>query len=45
MSGMEPTTTIQISRENRERLASFGKAGESMNDALSCVLDLAEAKE
>jgi len=40
---MEPTTTIQVSRENRERLAAFGKAGESLNDALSTALATAEA--
>lgn len=38
----EPITTIQISRENRDRLANFGRAGESLNDALTRILDLAE---
>jgi hypothetical protein len=35
-------TTIEVSRENRDRIAAFGKAGESLNDALSRVLDKAE---
>ena len=35
-------TTIEVSRTNRERIASFGKAGESLNDALSRILDVAE---
>lgn len=38
----EPITTIQISRKNRDRLAAFGQAGESLNDALSHVLDIME---
>lgn len=41
----EPITTIQITRENRERLATFGTAGESLNDALSRALDLAESRQ
>ena len=40
----ESHTTIEVSRENRDRIASFGKAGESLNDALSRALDMAEAK-
>lgn len=40
----ESITTIQVSRENRDRLAAFGLAGESLNDALSHVLDLAEVR-
>ncbi len=39
----EPITTIQVSRENRDRLAAFGRAGESLNDALSSALDIAES--
>jgi len=38
----ESHTTIEVSRENRDRIASFGKAGESLNDALSRILDVAE---
>ena len=38
----EPITTIQVSRENRDRLAAFGLAGESLNDALSRILDNAD---
>jgi hypothetical protein len=37
-------TTIEVSRTNRERIAAFGKAGESLNDALSRILDLVEKK-
>lgn len=36
-------TTIEVSRENRDRIAAFGKAGESLNDALSLALSLAES--
>ena len=35
----ESITTIQVSRENRDRLSAFGKAGESLNDALTKILD------
>jgi hypothetical protein len=38
----ESHTTIGVSRVNRDRIAAFGKAGESLNDALSRILDLAE---
>jgi hypothetical protein len=38
----EPITTIQVSRKNRDRIAAFGNAGESLDDALSRILDLAE---
>lgn len=38
----ENTINIRVSRENRIRLAEFGKAGESFDDALGRVLDLAE---
>ncbi len=38
----EPITTIQVSRTNRNRLAAFGQAGESLNGALSRVLDTIE---
>ena len=36
------STTIQISRDARDRLAKFGQAGDSMNDALLVVLNIAE---
>ena len=39
------TTTISVSRQNRERLASFGKAGEPLDAALDRVLKFAEAKD
>lgn len=35
---MKGYTTIMVSKENRYKLANFGKAGESLNDALSVVL-------
>jgi hypothetical protein len=38
----ESHTTIEVSRVNRDRIAAFGKAGESLNDALSRALDYAE---
>lgn len=34
-------TAVWVSRENRDRLANYGKAGESLNTALDRVLDLA----
>ena len=37
------STTIWVTVENKDRLADFGKAGESMNTVLGRVLDLAEA--
>jgi hypothetical protein len=37
-------TTIAVSNENRDRLAKFGVANETMNDALGRVLDIAEKK-
>jgi hypothetical protein len=40
----EPITTIQVSRKNRDRIAAFGEAGESLNDALSRALDRAESQ-
>ena len=42
VKGMSLATTIKISKENRERLANFGKAGESLNTALDKVLSMAE---
>ena len=36
------STTIQVSRDARDRLARFGQAGDSLNDALLAVLNLAE---
>ena len=36
------STTIQVSRDARDRLSRFGKAGDSMNDALLVVLNIAE---
>jgi len=41
----EPITTIQVSRKNRGRLAKFGNAGESLDDALSRLLDFAEVRK
>ena len=35
-------TTITVSRDNRDRLAKFGDVGESFDDALGRVLDMAE---
>jgi hypothetical protein len=40
----EPITTIQVSRKNRDRIAAFGNAGESLDDALSRALDRAEIR-
>lgn len=36
------STTIQVSRDARDRLAKFGQAGDSLNDALLTVLNIAE---
>jgi hypothetical protein len=36
------TTTISVSRDTRDRLAKFGRAGDSLNDALMAVLNIAE---
>ena len=36
------STTIQVSRDARYRLSKFGKAGDSLNDALLTVLNIAE---
>jgi hypothetical protein len=36
------STTIQVSRDARDRLAKFGLAGDSLNDALLVVLNIAE---
>lgn len=38
----EKITTIKVSRDNRDRLAKFGDVGESFDDALGRVLDMAE---
>ena len=38
----EKITTIKVSRSNRDRLAKFGDVGDSFDDALSRVLDMAE---
>lgn len=35
---MKEYTTSMISKKNRYKLANFGKAGESLNDAFSNVL-------
>lgn len=35
----EKTTVIRVTRANKERLARYGVAGESMDDALGKVLD------
>jgi hypothetical protein len=36
------STTIQVSRDARDRLSKFGQAGDSLNDALLAVLNIAE---
>jgi len=36
---MEKTIVIRITRANKDRLARYGVAGESMNDALEKVLN------
>ena len=36
------STTIQVSRSVRDRIAKFGEAGESLNDALLRILNIAE---
>lgn len=38
----EDISSMRISKENRERLANFGRAGDSLDTALSRALDLAE---
>lgn len=38
------TTTITVSRENKDRLAKFGCSLDSLDDCLSCVLDIAIAE-
>ncbi len=38
----EDMTNMRISRRNRDRLAMFGFAGESFDDALDRVLTMAE---
>lgn len=42
---MEASTTIQVSRSARDRLAKFGQAGEPLNMALMRVLNIAESAE
>ena len=39
---MNGSTTIQVSRSTRYRIAKFGEAGESLNDALLRILNIAE---
>ena len=39
------TTSIRLSKDTRDRLANFGKAGESLETALIRVLDIAEECE
>ncbi len=41
----EKTIVIRITRANKDRLARYGVAGESMNDALEKVLDRLEELE
>jgi len=36
------STTIWVSRDARDRLSKFGQAGDSLNDALLAVLNIAE---
>lgn len=38
----EPVTTMSVTRKNRDRIAAFGKAGESLDDALSRIMDVVE---
>ncbi len=38
----ESITTVQVSRKNRDRLAAFGRAGESLDNALSRILDVVD---
>jgi predicted DNA-binding protein len=39
------TTSIRLSKETRDRIANFGKAGESLETALIRVLEIAEECE
>jgi len=36
------TTSIRLSKDTRDRIANFGKAGESLETALIRVLEVAE---
>ena len=38
-------TTVKVSKRNRDRLANFGRVGESFDDALERVLAIAEEHE
>ncbi len=40
----EGFTTIKVTKQNRERLASHGIYGESLDDILGRILDLIEKK-
>jgi hypothetical protein len=42
MKGEPQKPAIRVSEETRERVANFGKAGESLETALMRALDLAE---
>ena len=39
---VENMTNMRVSKHNRDRLAHFGMVGESYDDALGHVLDMAE---
>ena len=40
----EKTTQMRVYVKDRDRIKNFGRAGDSMADALSNALDLAEGK-
>ena len=40
----EKTTQMRVYVKDRDRIKNFGRAGDSMADALSNALDLAEEK-
>jgi len=41
----EQMTTVKVSKRNRDRLANFGRVGDSFDDALERVLTIAEEHE
>lgn len=45
MVGGSMTTSIRLSKETRDRIANFGKAGESLETALIRALTIAEECE
>ena len=38
------TTSLRLTKDTKDRIANFGKAGESLETALIRALDLAEEK-